>query len=1186
MTVEAEPEEEGIPNARTTTRTMKVPLREESPTTEAVKGRGRRSQAGSSGTKRRSTPVRGARSTSKGHRQSVTDLDIRVLGDEEDFNEWSPQKSRKKAKPRNKKKSEDQSGRAVPESTFHSDADDSRHIDRDDNVSEDPGIVVRPDSETEQHAPSAGVVHDDSPEMREIDLNRVSVRSRSRPPKDHKSHHSTKDTNTGLSESKLPTLVSETRHLVPSSAVDGYPTPTSSLRGDSDDVPNMEGDPIEHHEGFDTILESEGFTMIDLESIPSARNFVSPPNERDKERAGQIETPPDKSNNGISLSSPSEPRNAQPISSPAGHIQLKSRPTAIPSYLTFAEGESDLSSTVPSSPPMVAQAIPAPLSDSVHLCTKVTPEPYSSPQLPSPPRVSTAPFRPHVAPTHKPTPPRLARVVRAGIALQGVLSPKFGLEKAQAQSPKLAQRGPKERLDDLFEGFDSGTRRELRAGLRLGEELAKRQKSSSPAEIEKKRAKILSNTQVWRGETTVQHTPTPLPADISDMSEKRACPAMSTTCVEVKRVKGEDGNAHAGLQTPVQAKRLVAETAHLDTQHKEQEWQLEREAVSRQIQNANTSEVIVIDSDGIDETGDSPGARGDLSQHHENEGPDEKDMDETDGDIWLAEAEAHNSSQQHTGGPSPDMFPLSEQKQPKEKAREVITKSRRSVIPSPWKRGEDVDGASTFMTSGDVSGLLWKQPRSSARFGAGAIQRQLQGSSDAFGVGSSQQDTPIRLRQVCEHAKPLSTSSGLTISSAHGECPGETSRDDDPRDQEESREDHDSWDAANDDFDSSNKGGVCETEEQWQENAEDYSDNESMSTRDVSFLQPQPIKIPVKFNDSTLSAPSLSPSVQMSTPQSSRPSTPRSALKGSRSSLGLEDNSGRNVIFSSQSLCVDDDGQKSNAPIKSLSPTPPPSTIPGVVELLQPALPPPTLSRGILEPEPEPELMPEPVQHSWFGWLWGGAKSSLSSSAQLEPTASNQTKAIACVDGAEDNKDSGWRKTKSNIRSSSRHDSKVLPSFLRPPSYPSDPCHDVSVPLATTGDFTNVHFRTLHIIYRKSLRPRFHGPSAIRPGLRKMVGEKFTCDEGEYGDFAWEVDRDAVVVVERFMMEVEFGWEGKGHVEWGWTEKELCHRLFRIIVGEEVRREQAAKKGQHGRKERVKKSKQKMKMDDGESGTA
>jgi hypothetical protein len=82
-----------------------------------------------------------------------------------------------------------------------------------------------------------------------------------------------------------------------------------------------------------------------------------------------------------------------------------------------------------------------------------------------------------------------------------------------------------------------------------------------------------------------------------------------------------------------------------------------------------------------------------------------------------------------------------------------------------------------------------------------------------------------------------------------------------------------------------------------------------------------------------------------------------------------------------------------------------------------------------------------------------------------------------------------------------------------------------------------------------------------------MIGTKFDCDEGEYGHFAWEVDRDAIVVLERFMQEVEFGWEEKRNVKWGWSEKELCRRLFRIIVGEEVRREQSWRR-EHDREEK------------------
>ena len=1157
VTVEAEPEEMGIGNSRNTTRTTKVPLREESLSTEFVNGRGRRSQAGLSGAKRHSTPVREARNFSKGRRQSVTDLDITVLGDDEDLNEWSPQKSKKKGRTRSKKAKAEQEQQAEPGKAPSNPVDGEEGL----GVLEDPGFEIRPDSDTEQYIPSGGEVEEDSPELRKIDLNRVSVRSRSRPPKGHKGHQPRDDSNALQTVARPPTLVLETGAAIPRSAVNGYPTPTSSIQGGSDDAPNVACDPTEHHESFDTILESEGFTMIDLESLPSARHFVSPPSVQACEKAGQVGTPTNKSNNGTLHSSPPVSVNLPPISSSTRQSQLRSRPTAIPSYLSLPEGESDISSTVPSSPPVLAQATPAPLSDSARSRTRLTPEPCSSPRLPSPPRASAAISRPHIAEPHKSTPPRLARVVKAGIALQGVLSPRVSSVKAQAKSPGLAHGAPKERLDDLFDGFDSVTRRELRAGLRFGEELAKRQKSSSPADITKRAAKISSNKKTWRGETTVQHTPPTLPTNTSDMVEKRACPTSSTTTfIEAKRVKGVDSVEHTGLTTPFKAKSQVPQSTYLDTQGREREWQLEREAVSRQIQNANASQVIVIDSDNLDENVDDLDTSEILSRLDAEDGIDGADgvesshVDETAGDIWLAEAEAHNSSQHQTDGTSPEVFSASDQERQRARAREVISRPRRSLIPSPWKRGEDIDGASTFMTNGDNSGLLWKQPRASTRFGAGAIKRQLQGSGDAFGSGSPKQDTPLILRQKWQNITPSPdfTSLGST-STTDSSTQEEESRDQAAQVEEEVQEEKESQNAEYVEIHDLADESVCEVEAQTQDcTGEACSSDEDISTQEASSLPPQPMKVPVKFNDSTLSAPPLTPSFQLNTPQSSRPSTPRSALKGGRNYLGLEDNSGRKVAFSLESHCVNEDGEKSNTRIKSLSPTPPPSTIPGVVELLQPALPPPTLSRGIPEPEPEPE----PAKVSWFGWLWSSSKVSFPNAAQPTSTELDPASIFACVDGAGDTAGTGGRKTKHKIKSK-HHDSKVLPSFLRPPSYPSDPSRDASVPLATSGEFANVHFRTLHIIYRKSLRRGFHAPQAIRPRMQKMVGEKFSCDEGEYGHFAWEVDQDAVVVMERFMMEVELGWEGKGHVEWGWTEKELCHRLFRIIVGEEVRREQA-----------------------------
>jgi hypothetical protein len=246
--------------------------------------------------------------------------------------------------------------------------------------------------------------------------------------------------------------------------------------------------------------------------------------------------------------------------------------------------------------------------------------------------------------------------VRAGIALQGVLSPKPSSEKSRPKSPGGPQGTPKQRLDHLFEGFDSGTRRELRAGLRFGEELAKRQRSSLLADMERKPAKDSLSTPIWRGETTVQHTPIVVPAKASSMVEKQASPPCFDNALEPKRANSVDKSSLLEPTTPARFGKPV-DAAYLDTQAKERQWQLEREAVSRQIQNAYADQIVIISSDGIDEDAASVHTKEKRSARVEGDGLDCRDPDETCGDIWLAEAEAHKSPQDQIGRTSPD-FPL------------------------------------------------------------------------------------------------------------------------------------------------------------------------------------------------------------------------------------------------------------------------------------------------------------------------------------------------------------------------------------------------------------------------------------------------------------------------------------------------------------------------------------------------
>ncbi|KAI4943154.1 hypothetical protein J4E91_009594 [Alternaria rosae] len=82
---------------------------------------------------------------------------------------------------------------------------------------------------------------------------------------------------------------------------------------------------------------------------------------------------------------------------------------------------------------------------------------------------------PSAPPALEPSPPKaqtptLGRVVTAGVALQGLLDP--ARLSSTPEPPQQALDKKRDELDDLFRGFSEGTRKELQAGLRLGEQLA------------------------------------------------------------------------------------------------------------------------------------------------------------------------------------------------------------------------------------------------------------------------------------------------------------------------------------------------------------------------------------------------------------------------------------------------------------------------------------------------------------------------------------------------------------------------------------------------------------------------------------------------------------------------------------------------------------------------------------------
>jgi hypothetical protein len=186
----------------------------------------------------------------------------------------------------------------------------------------------------------------------------------------------------------------------------------------------------------DTIHESENFTMISVDCLPNSGGLTSLVYE-------PIGT------------TPSRPQEAV-----QSHDYLK-----IPA--ADARQPNSLHSIARSSPgPIRAAQSAAPTRSSPQnahprYITPLMEEPSPS----NPPLIAPA----RTSPTEAET-PQIGRVVKAGVALQGLLEPSH--ETPEAGPSNIGSRRPSE-LDDLFRGFSDRTRKDLRANLRLGEQLAK-----------------------------------------------------------------------------------------------------------------------------------------------------------------------------------------------------------------------------------------------------------------------------------------------------------------------------------------------------------------------------------------------------------------------------------------------------------------------------------------------------------------------------------------------------------------------------------------------------------------------------------------------------------------------------------------------------------------------------------------
>lgn len=392
-----------------------------------------------------------------------------------------------------------------------------------------------------------------------------------------------------------------------------------------DDVLMTGNDPTEEHQEFDSILESEGFSMVSVSSLPSAQQH-----------------------SGCST----------------GHNFLVNQPTF-------------------GSTPAQVLANERPNTSS----QLRTPSLASSTSSMPPPPIPSARARDSPRPLTKPTDgtPRLGRVVRAGVALQGVLSPgnnnsqaSSSASKSDSSAPSSSAMSSKDRIDNLFEGFGAGTRRELRAGLRLGEELAKRQQTETTF-----KERVEDDVFLQDGEPvyprlptstcapsyslrmpgvdqqvqyptiqnpTIQNPQLPSPAGTSVDDEDRMSWKASSPIEEPALPTTQQPTSANDFNEPVAGKATPCEVR----------WERERAAVSKEIEEANIGQVIVIDSDD------------------DNDGSAEEEDGDDGGDIWQEEANSSRSIPE----PSPEVADALFQTEP--------PRPRRSKVPNTWRKGRQI----------------------------------------------------------------------------------------------------------------------------------------------------------------------------------------------------------------------------------------------------------------------------------------------------------------------------------------------------------------------------------------------------------------------------------------------------------------------------------------------------------------
>ncbi|KAL2818948.1 hypothetical protein BJX63DRAFT_48522 [Aspergillus granulosus] len=853
-----------------------------------------------------------------------------------------------------------------------------------------------------------------------------------------------------------------------------YPTPTSSsLVGDERQVGNKPtqntsatadklsaippSDPTNEYRDFDTIMESEGFSMVSLDTLPSARQHGLQSNS--KIVKGSLKPFIQRESNGVLKQKARvlDPRpevfpvpspSPEPLPSPEPQINYPQLPVQYPQLPAASSSTSAKR-----------------LSRSPAIVTKPSPVPSRKRLL------------------------GLAKLVRLGIVLRNVLSHS---NPAPAPGEQIADfMEPRRRLEEeVFSDLNPDSQRLLRVALGLGQVLAIRRKYSelrSPVRKALVEAENLEDYEEDLDNPQFEHT-----MNVSGTPNRQF-----------------DGTAESSPGTEM--KRRFAE------------WQKEREAISRAIEEANSSQVIVINSDAsglqdseredeLDEL-DMHESPQQLRQREKEEGEEEEQQQQHYEDGYEQEYEEkrqQQASEEEDEGPDYDVGADDDDDDGSEdiwqvQAKEEGNSGRGSVLdPHNDQQSSPQKDDSSPADQGfkwTFSPGIWLDGQGKVPSLGQSRVRKLREQDANFSDLPGAEYTPNQARYFGEKSSPLSSAQGRSpqrnLSSAASQRHTDAERHkDELREESEELDDYLNLSPERDLEDETYQiDPTTRHETEMERHQSNFADNASLS--DVvgeessvheETLTPQNPKPANKddqgsswfqritnFTPAWLKAPGRdsSPARNHSSPLPSRSSSHASTLHDEQS----DEDDGRPL-----EPIQEDEVRESEAP-------------PSVIE-----------SESESEPLPTP---PRPQAKV--------TETSVSTSPNLEEEEAEEDDTEAETEKAH-----------------SLEEQEQTPT-----------------PLSTSGYFTNAHYTLLRRLLRIAEKSPEVFPYHPKPAHADIIGDYIWTSDNSYGV---PITKLQFAIIQRFRQELAVGNRragGTGYV--GWTEADLHRRLVSIIIGQQIR---------------------------------